>query len=64
MVYARISDMVERFGEAELIGLSDRDDTGEINDSVLTRALDDATSFIDGHVGRVYSSHCWAAPSH
>ncbi|MFM9902101.1 MAG: gp436 family protein [Polaromonas sp.] len=54
MVYARISDMVERFGEAELIGLSDRDDTGEINDSVLTRALDDATSFIDGHVGRVY----------
>ena len=54
MVYASIADMVERFGERELTQLSDRDDAGAIDNSVLTRALDDATAFINGFVGRVY----------
>ena len=54
MIYAKWTDMVERFGERELIQLSDRDDTGEINSQVLTRALNDATAFVDGYLGRVY----------
>ena len=54
MIYAKASDMVERFGERELTQLSDREDTGEINAQVLTRALNDATAFVDGYLGRVY----------
>jgi phage gp36-like protein len=54
MLYAQWTDMVERFGARELIQLSDRDDTGEINTAVLTRAIDDATAFVDGYLGRVY----------
>lgn len=54
MIYAKASDMVDRFGERELTQLSDRDDTGEINTQVLTRAINDATAFVDGYLGRVY----------
>lgn len=47
--------MVERFSLREMTQLSDRDDTGEVNTSVLTRAIDDATAFVDGYIGRVYA---------
>lgn len=54
MIYARISDLVDRFGERELTQLSDRDDAGEINTAVVNRAINDATAFVDGYIGRVY----------
>ena len=54
MIYARISDLVDRFGERELTQLSDRDDAGEINTAVVNRAISDATAFVDGYIGRVY----------
>lgn len=54
MIYARLSDMIDRFGERELMQLSDRDDAGEINAAVLGRAINDATAFVDGYLGRVY----------
>jgi phage gp36-like protein len=54
MVYATPIDMRERFSELELIQLTDRDNTGQISTGHLTRALDDATAFIDGYIGRVY----------
>ena len=55
MRYAQWVDMVERYGERELKLLTDRDNTGEINTRVLTRALDDATAFVDGYVGKLYA---------
>ena len=54
MDYATWTDMRDRFGELELVQLSDREDTGQINTSVLLRALADATAFAVGYLGRVY----------
>lgn len=54
MIYARVTDMVDRFGERELIQLTDRDDTGEVGTTVLNRAISDATAFVDGYIGKVY----------
>jgi phage gp36-like protein len=54
MIYAKPSDMAERYGERELIALTDRDGTGEMGVAVLVRALADAQAFIDGYVGKVY----------
>lgn len=46
--------MIDRFGERELIALSDRDDEGVINDAVLNRALEQADAEIEPYlVGRV-----------
>lgn len=51
MAYATHQDMIERFGEQELIRLTDRDGTaGAIVASVLDRALGDATAVIDAHL--------------
>lgn len=55
MIYANWTDMVERFSLREMTQLSDRDGIGEVNTSVLTRALDDATAFADSYLGRVYA---------
>lgn len=53
MTYATPQDMIDRFGEEELIQLTDRLDSGVLDDAVLDRALADAAAVIDGHlVGR------------
>ena len=53
--YATKAMMIERFGEEELISLTDRDgDTGAIVDSVLDAALADAAADIDGYLGGRY----------
>ncbi|NWO05564.1 MAG: DUF1320 domain-containing protein [Alteromonadaceae bacterium] len=54
MSYAGQSDMVNRFGEQELIQLTDRDHTGAINTVVLDRALADSTAEIDGYLASRY----------
>lgn len=53
--YATKAEMVERFGEQELIELTDRNGTaGAIVDSVLDAALADASADIDGYLGGRY----------
>lgn len=55
MSYATRSDMELRFGAQEIQQLSDLavPRLGATNDAVLTRALDDASAFIDGYlIGR------------
>ena len=55
MPYATRSDMQQRYGDAELQQLSDivKPRTGDIVDSVLDRALQDASAWIDSYlVGR------------
>ena len=54
MIYASLADMVERFGEQELIQSTDRDFTGQINAQAVGRALADATACADGYLGRIY----------
>lgn len=54
MIYATRIDMTQRFGERELIDLTDRDDTGQIGAAVLARAMDDAQATVDGYIGKLY----------
>lgn len=54
MIYAAVKDLVDRFGEPELVQLSDRDGTGSMGTAVVNRAIADATAFADGYLGRVY----------
>lgn len=42
--------MIERFGEVELIQLTDHDQLGVMNEAVLQRALDDADAEINGYI--------------
>lgn len=56
MVYATVSDMVARYGHAELVQLTDVDNIppAEMNVLRIELKLDDASGFIDGYVGQVY----------
>lgn len=53
MNYATVQDMVDRFGEAELVQLTDPD-LAAVLAPKAERALDDAQAFADSFVGRVY----------
>ena len=46
--------MVERFSERELIQLTDRNNTGAIDATVLDRALADGTAEINGYLASRY----------
>lgn len=49
MTYATQTDLVERFGEEELIQLTDRANVGAIDTAVLARAIADADAEIDSY---------------
>lgn len=53
MTYATRDDMIQAFGEDELIELTDRAETGEMDNTVIAAALAAAAAEIDGYVGRV-----------
>lgn len=55
MTYASVQDLVERFGEQEILQLTDRDHTGAIDEAVAERALRDATAEIDGYLAARYA---------
>lgn len=54
MGYATQQDMVDRFGETELVQLTNRDNPAAttINATVIGKALADADAQIDGYLGR------------
>ncbi|WP_054006439.1 gp436 family protein [Cypionkella psychrotolerans] len=56
MTYATQANLTERFGEAMLVNLTDRAAvaTGQIDPSVIARALTDADALIDGKLGTRY----------
>lgn len=56
-MYASLRDLIDRFGEDELIQLTDRaaQATGVIDDTVVDRALGDADQLIDGYLGGRYA---------
>lgn len=52
MSYASVEDMVARFGDLEVIQITDRNQDGEIDREVAEVALADATAEIDAYLGR------------
>lgn len=55
MPYITQIEMASRFGEDELIELTDRNDLGAIDVSVLNDAIGDASNLIDSHLRRGYA---------
>jgi phage gp36-like protein len=54
MTYAVKNDMIARFGEREVVALTDRDETGVVDDAVLTQGLVTADAEINAYLaGRV-----------
>jgi phage gp36-like protein len=50
-LYCAQEDLLERISEALLIELSDDGETGQVDASVVARAIADADAEIDGYVG-------------
>jgi len=55
MAYSTKADILNQIEEALLIELTDDERTGEVSDARVSRAIDDADQFIDGHLGGHYS---------
>lgn len=55
MAYAVAADLITRFGEAEIIQLTDRNFTQVINLTVLDKGIADASAIIDGYLRNAYS---------
>lgn len=57
MNYCTKQDLIDRFGERELIQLTDRTNTpaSTADDSVIERAISDASTLADGYIGKVYA---------
>ena len=63
-VYATQQDMINRFGEEELILVTDRDGSANaIVDAVLDQALLDASAEIDGYLGGRYKLPLLTVPA-
>lgn len=56
-VYAQVADLVSRYGQAEIVQLTDRatPPTGTIDTTVAERALSDADAEIDAYLSGRYS---------
>jgi len=55
MSYCTKQDLIDRFGYDELINLTDRRNTGVIDDTVLSQAIADASAEMDGYLASRYS---------
>lgn len=63
MSYATISDLIARFGEAEIVARSDRTGSGVVDTEAVERALADAAAEIDGYIGARYTLPLPAVPA-
>ena len=50
MPYAAIADLIARYGEDELIQLTDRTGSGAVGTAIAQRALDDAEAEVNGYL--------------
>jgi phage gp36-like protein len=62
MPYATQADMVTRYGEEELAQLTDRVNGEVIDESVLTRAIEDAENEINGYLAKRYNLPLTSTP--
>lgn len=54
MAYARVADLIDRFGGEEILQRTDRVGAGVVNATIAQRALDDASAEIDGYLAARY----------
>jgi phage gp36-like protein len=54
MPYCSKQDLIDRFGNDELVQLTDDANTGVINDVVLNQAISDASAEMDGYLASRY----------
>jgi len=52
MPYTTLSALIDRYGEAELIQLTDRAGTGEVDEAIIDRAIADAGAEIDAYLAQ------------
>jgi len=55
MPYCTEQDMVDRYGDSEMIQLTDRDDLGIIDSSLVTMSIENASAVMDGYIGSRYA---------
>ncbi|NDV20924.1 DUF1320 domain-containing protein [Pseudodesulfovibrio sp. JC047] len=63
MAYATTQDIIDRYGEDQLLILADRDGDGLADEQVTGRAIADADSEIDLHLSKLYDLPLAAVPS-
>jgi len=54
MAYAVLQDLIDRYGQTEILELTDRDQSGQVDEAVAQKALDDAAAEVDGYLGGRY----------
>ena len=52
--YCTVQDLIDRYGETEIMEITDRDQTGAVDETVAGRAIDDASAEVDGYIGSRY----------
>ena len=62
MTYATPQDLIDRFGEAEMLAIADRDGDDAVDTAVVETALADAGDLIDSYIGRRYALPLSATP--
>lgn len=55
MAYAEPQDMIDRYGEASLVRIADRDGDREIDTGLLESKIETASSAIDSYLGTRYA---------
>lgn len=63
MAYATLTDLVSRFGEEQLVQLTDRNGSGLIDQNVVDQAIADAGALIDGYLSGRYPVPLSPAPA-
>jgi phage gp36-like protein len=63
MTYATQQDLVDRFGNDELLQLTDRTNSGQIDTVAVSRALADADAEINGYLAGRYALPFASAPA-
>lgn len=63
MTYTTKSEMIGRFGETEIVELTDRNDAGVVDAAVLNKALADADALIDGYLAGRYTLPLASTPA-
>lgn len=55
MPYCTLTNLIDRYGETELIQLTDRTGGGVVDQDVIDQAISDADAVIDGHLAGRYT---------
>lgn len=65
MSYAALQDLIDRYGERELIEVADRDEppAGAPDPAIVQRALDDATAEVDAYLATKYATPLVTVPN-